>query len=199
MKNLIIDYSLYIIKKNSNNINKEKLQEIGYGLEALYLTISKLFLVILITIFLGIIREFLLFFIFYNFIRLFAFGLHASKSSICWLVSLTFFILIPYTANFIIIPFEIKILISLFCFVSLTLYAPADTQKRPLINNKKRSTFKLLSLSLGLIYTSISFFSSNVLLVNVLLMALLFESLLILPISYKFFNMPYNNYKTYNY
>ena len=65
MKALIIDS---IMKNISNNYNydKVKLSEIRYGLETLYLTITKTIVVIIISLIIGTIKELLWFMLFYG-------------------------------------------------------------------------------------------------------------------------------------
>ena len=198
MKKTFLNFAINLIKKNNPHLNEIKLEEIKYGLEGIYLTISKLIIILSISLLLGIIKEFLLFLLLYNVIRLFAFGMHASKSSICLTISIFIFILFPYILRILIIPFNLKIIISIFCLLAIILYAPADTHKRPLINKKKRFIFKILSIVITIIYIILSFNLNNTFITNSLLIALLIEVILILPITYKIFKLPYNNYKTYS-
>ena len=105
--------------------------------------------------------------------------------------------LFPYI--FINIEFSViqKILLTLFAFISMIFYAPADTHKRPLINAKHRKKLKYSSLCITSIYVLLIFVLNNTYITNLLIDALLTESLLINPITYKLSNMPYNNYETY--
>lgn len=198
MKKWFLTQSKILIKKNNPLINTTKLEEIMYGLESLYLSLTKLLLVITLAFALGIIKECFIFLLSYNFIRLFAFGMHASKSFICAIVSLIIFITIPILATIVEIPFLIKISLSLFCLSSIIIYAPADTHKRPLINKQKRNKFKWLSIIITSIYIVISLLTSYHFLANILLLALLTETLLILPLTYKIFKLPYRNYMIYH-
>ena len=77
------------------------------------------------------------------------------------------------------------------------MYAPADTYKRPLINTKKRKRWKLLSFTLGIIYTILIIVLKDYFIVNYLLLGMIEAVIMILPITYKTFNLPYNNYKNY--
>lgn len=198
MKKRFLNLSRTLIKKSNPLLDDIKLKEIIYGLENLYLSLTKLLIVLIIAFIIGIIKECLLFLLSYNFIRLFAFGMHASKSSICAILSLIIFITLPFLATIIEIPLLIKIIIASFCLITIILYAPADTHKRPLVNKQKRANFKYLSITVSLFYLIISFLTSSIFLANVLLLALLTESLLILPLTYKLFKLPYQNYLTYH-
>lgn len=79
MKNILLNKCIYIIKTNKN-YNQTKLEEIRYGLEGLYLLLSKIIIIIFISLILKITKQTLLFLFIFNIIRLPSFGLHASKS-----------------------------------------------------------------------------------------------------------------------
>ena len=79
----------------------------------------------------------------------------------------------------------------------MCLYAPADTVKRPLINKKKRMRFKILSILVTIIYFILTILIDNNIFTNSLLIGLLISCILILPITYKAFKMPYRNYINY--
>ena len=76
-------------------------------------------------------------------------------------------------------------------------YAPADTKKRPIINKKKRLRMKLISTIIAIIYTSICLFIKSNFILNTLMFSLVLEAGMILPITYKVFRLPYNNYINY--
>lgn len=185
------------IISGTSKYNKEQLEEIKYGLEGLYVTFSKVIVILFISLLIGLIKEALLFLLIFNILRAFAFGLHASKSIYCWISSSISFLLIPYISKTIEFPFVFYIISCNICFISISLFAPADTIKRPLINKKKRTIYKILSILLSIIYTIFIFITSNLLLKNMLTFALILETILISPITYKIFKLPYNNYKNY--
>jgi len=185
------------IISGTSKYNKEQLEEIKYGLESIYLTISKVVVILFISFLLGLFKEAILFLLIFNILRAFAFGLHASKSIYCWISSSISFLLIPYVSKTINFPFIFYIISCIICFISICLFAPADTIKRPLINKKKRIIYKVLSIIISIIYIVFIFITSHLLLKNLFTFALILETILILPITYKIFKLPYNNYKNY--
>lgn len=197
IKDIYLKKSMEYLKKHYSKYNEKKDPVLKYGLEAIYLTVTKLVFVTVISIMLGLFKEMLLFLISYNLLRLFGFGLHASKSYICLIASTLIFILIPYISTFIEINIYIKILVSLFCFISFIMYSPADTKKRPIISKKRRTIYKSSSSSILVIYIILIFTLKNNLIINILVFAMLTETFMIHPLSYKMFNMPYNNYLQY--
>ena len=197
MKKKFLDSSIDLIKKN-NNYSEEQLEIIRYGLEGLYLTITKAIVIFGIALVLGIFKEVLLLLVTYNIVRSQAFGIHASKSSYCLISSTITFIGGALFCKYIVLPLWIMIVCSIICNICLFLYAPADTYRRPIVNARKRKRFKIISSFLGIIYTIlIIVFNSNI--SNYLLIGMFCSVIMILPITYKIFKLPYNNYKTYDY
>lgn len=197
MKKIFLNECLSLVRNSYPNYDEDKLDEIRYGLEALYLTITKLVVIISISIFLGILKETVLLCIFFNILRTSGFGLHASKSWMCWLSSIIIFLGLPYLCSIIAIPKFVLLVTSIICEVNLLLFAPADTEKRPLTNKKRRIIWKVITATSGLIFICFIYFLENTLIQNTLLCAMLIECALINPIIYKVFKLPYNNYKTY--
>lgn len=186
------------IKKNQPEKNEEDLEIIEYGLEALYLTLTKIIIILLLSIVLDIFKETLLMILFYNVIRLFAFGLHAKNSTTCLIMSIILFIGGTYLSIYVNIPIILKIILSITCIVLIIIYAPADTEKRPLINAKKRKRFKILSTITSLIITFLIIYFNDNYLSNFMLIGMIESTIMILPITYKLYGLPYNNYKNYS-
>lgn len=197
MKRVVLDKAISLIKKNNPLLSDIDLERIRYGLEGIYLTFTKLMVIFAIALSLGLFKELLIFLFFYNIIRVFAFGLHASKSYICLITSSLVFILFPYIATIVSIPFINKLIISLLLLVLIALYAPADTHKRPLIKAKKRRMWKILSITVTVIYIALILLLDNDFITNIILFSLITETILILPITYKLFKLPYRNYLSY--
>lgn len=193
MKRFIIDKCMDYIKKKTN-YDKTKLTEIKYGLEGLYLTFSKLIVISLLTIILGIFKEMIIYMLIYNIIRMPSFGLHATKSWICLLSSTILFVGIPYLSIYLNIPLIIKILVGIFSILFMLKNAPADTKKRPIVNKKRRLAYKIISTIISILFTITSIFIKNNFISNCFLLALVMQNFMISPMVYKIFKLPYNNY-----
>lgn len=196
IKNFIINNSISLVNK-TNKYNNTELEEIKYGLESIYLAITKVVVILFISACIGLFKEAVLFLLIFNLVRATAFGLHASKSIWCWISSSISFLLIPFICKNVIFPTIFYIVASIITVIIFLLYAPADTVKRPLINKKKRKMYKILSVITALIFISLIFIVDNFLIKNILIFALILESILILPITYKIFKLPYRNYLNY--
>ena len=139
----------------------------------------------------------LIFTLLLNGLRTFAYGVHAKKSWHCYISSLVVFILMPYIFINININLIQKIIISILSLISMYVYAPADTEKRPIVNMNQRKKLKLYSFLVCTIYIILSFIIKNEMIINLILLSMITESFIINPFIYKIFNLPYNNYKEY--
>ena len=197
MRKKIMNKIMNFIQEYSPNHNDEQLEIIEYGLEAIYITITKTIIIFMIAYFLGILKEMVLFLPFYIIIRLFAFGFHAKDSTQCLLVSSTIFFGTTYLCKFITIPIFIKIILCIINILLIYKWAPADTEKHPIINKTRRSIYKTLSTLIAIIFSFISILITNQYLSNCLIISVSIECLMISPFIYKLFKLPYDNYKNY--
>lgn len=195
MKEIFLKNSIKFITKYNKNHTEEDIERIKYGLEGLYLTITKLIVIFLIAIVFDFFKELIIMLIFFNIIRFPAFGFHADKSITCLIVSTTILLGLTYLMINITISPVNKILISILCLIAYILFAPADTVKRPLTNPKKRKYRKIGSIICALLYIAMIILIENTILSNIILTALIVESIMINPTMYKIFGMPFNNYK----
>lgn len=196
MKNLIINRCLNLIKTHKN-VSEQELEIIKYGLVGLYLTITKFIIISIIALVLGLFVEMIIFFIVYGILRTFSFGLHATKSWICLVSSIFMFVVIPYIATLFEISFIIKIIIGILATILMFKNSPADTHKRPIVNLKRRRNLKLISTFFCILYTIISLIITNTFYSNCFIYSMILQNILISPVTYKLFKLPYNNYIGY--
>lgn len=197
MKKLIINKCMELVTTYNKDLSQRDIDKIKYGLEGLYLTITKLIFIIIVSIILGIWKETLLLILIFNGIRLTAFGVHAKRSIDCLISSTLFFILFPIICIKITIPLIVKVILFIPLTVLIGIFAPADTEKRPLINKKKRKIYKMLSIMISIIYMTIAIVIKDNTLSNCFIFAIVIQIIIMLPITYKIFGVSYNNYKTY--
>lgn len=199
LKNKFLNFSDKIIIKNYPSITEDDIAIINYGLESVYLTITKLVIILFFSLLLGITSKMLLILIFYNVIRSTAFGLHASKSIYCLLSSCLFLIGGVYICESLQMIFLLKVILCFICIICIYRYAPADTHKRPLVNKKKRLIYKIISLISSAIFSILVVVYNESIISNYLLFSMIVAVIMIHPFTYKIFNLPYNNYKSYKY
>ena len=197
MKKVFLNTCLKLISQNDPSINEIQLDEIRYGLEGIYLTLTKTIVIFSVTYFLGVFKEMLIMLIVFNLLRTTGFGIHAKKSWQCWLSSLIIFIIFPFLSRIITLPFSIKIALGIIAIIIMLIYAPADTVKHPLINRKKRLIWKCITVINCMILVVISLFVKDSTISNLMLFGIYSEVAVIIPITYKIFRLPYNNYLNY--
>lgn len=180
--------------KRYYNYDEVKLAEIKYGIESLYLSMFKTLVIFIISFIFHFTKELILLFVFYGLLRLTAFGVHAKKSWHCWISSIFTFTVLPLLIKYVVVNNLLMDTLSVVYLVILAIYAPADTEKRP-ISKKKRNVYKLLTIIISISYVLFIIFSTNIYVKNILFYSLLNQVILILPITYKLFGVQYNNYK----
>lgn len=195
MKDRFVNSSVLFISKylKYDDMGIDKLK---YGLESLYMSITKLLVISIIAFILGIFKEFLITLLLFNIIRFFGFGVHAGNSTICLLFSSFLFVGISFLFTKISFSIYFLLLLEIISSLVLLIYAPADTVKRPLPNKKKRKIRKTLTIVVAIIYIVLTIII-KVPLSNFLCSALILEAIMVSPLTYKFLNQPYRNYLNY--
>ncbi|HHX33541.1 MAG TPA: hypothetical protein GX713_04905 [Mollicutes bacterium] len=179
--------------KKSGNYNNVKIEEIIYGVEAIYVLVTRTILFLIINIFLGTLKEFFLFLFFYSIIRSFSYGFHAKSSFVCIILSSFGFVLVPYLSKFVVFSLEFKIFFLIISLISFILWSPADTENKPIVSKALRLKLKIASIIVLLLYSIIIIkFDSSL-----LLLILILQSIFISPIMYYLFNTKYRNYLSY--
>lgn len=197
IKKFIIQHSLQLVSDIYPSYDSTKMDEIRYGLESIYLSITKVVVILLITLLLGIFKESIILLLFFNGLRTTAFGIHASKSWMCWVSSSILFIGIPYLCIYLNIPSIFQYIMMILSTICFLLYAPADTKKRPLVRKNRRIKFKILTLIIVSVYLFIFFNTNSVFIKNAIVWSMVLESVLIHPLTYRVFHLPYKNYERY--
>lgn len=194
MKKVFLNFCLNLIKNSYPNIDNEKLDEYRYGLESLYLTITKMVIIFGIALILNIFKEMIILLISFNILRATSYGMHATKSSICLFFSALSFILIPIFVKYVLIPTNVIFVIGIICTYLIYIYSPSDTKKRPIVNLNRRKKLKYLSTINSIILIILCLLIKDLVISNLIIYGIVIETFMILPISYKLFGFSYNNY-----
>lgn len=196
MKKRFLNYAMKTLKSQYPDLTDTRLEELEYGLEGTYLTITKLIVIIALALILNIFKEVVIMLFIFNILRTTGFGLHATKSWICLLSSGITFIVFPLLSKFIVIPLVLKVILGIISIVCIFLYTPADTKKRPIINETRRNRYRFITTINCIILVFISLFIPDSY-SNLILFGIYSEVIIILPITYHLFNLSYDNYKNY--
>ena len=196
MKEKFVSSSINFIQKYQE-CDDLKLKKLKYGLEGIYSVILKISTVILISIFTQTIIETLLLIIFYTGIRTFSFGWHAKKNITCWITTITLYNGLPFLIKYTTIPNIVGYIILGVGLISMILWAPADTPRRPLIRKEQRKKAKTMSILVIILYTIIYILTDLNIVKNAMIYSLIMQILFINPLTYKLTKTPFNNYKNY--
>lgn len=192
MKDLFVNSSYKFINAYKNLSDYDQIK-IKYGLEVMYYFITKTLIILLIAFIFNVLKEVLIFNIFYIPLRSTAHGFHANSNIECWIITSFTYIFIGYFILNIYFNNISILILFIISVISFTIWSPADTKNLPLIRRKSRLKLKVLSLTLLVLETFISFFYFR----NCIIISIIIQTLNINPIIYKLFKQKYNNYIDY--
>ena len=196
MKEKFVNSSISFISKYQE-CDDLKLKRLKYGLEGIYSLIVKTVAILIIACLTKTLKETALLMLFYASIRTFSYGMHAKSNLACWISSIIIYNIIPLFIPKLILPNYISYIILGGALISMILWAPADTPKKPLIRKNQRTKCKILSIIVVLIYSLIYLFSNSIIIKQMIIFALIIQTIIINPLSYKLTNTRFNNYKYY--
>lgn len=198
-KSLVERIAFKLAIKINNQAETDTLDfvKMKYGLEVLLINLSKMIFIFIMAEVLGILKGTLFIMLSFAFIRLHSFGVHAKSSINCTIITSLCFFIGGYTPKILTITND-KVLLMFFGVISLLyLYAPADTEARPLVGKKLRRKLKIKSLISGFILMILALCINDSDLKFYLSYGALCESITITPIIYKLFGRGYKNYEHY--
>ena len=201
MINKICNYLTNKIRKQIPEFTDEKAEEINYGLQLLIGELPKTFIFILISILLGVFKEFLITIIVVFPYRAFSGGFHLKTHLGCILGTSMFYCGIAYISKLSLFSYNTKyiltILIWIFGILMCRLYAPADTENVPILRKKERKTKRILSYIVLTITLIIGAVIKNNTISNIIILGMLVQSIMISKLAYRITNNKYG-YEVYN-
>lgn len=181
--------------KNNTSTSDEDLEKIHYGILVILLTIFKSIILFTAAYFFGILQYTFIAYLVFAILRTFASGVHANSTLQCIIINYIFLFGNVYLSSILqknVIVLSILFLIS---FMLVLLYAPADTEERPLISIKLRRTLKAKSIIVVIIFYILALYIDGSVYANLITFSTLEEALVITPIAYRLFGKKYANYK----
>lgn len=191
MVDKICDTLLNKIRKADLSIDDEKAEIIYYGLQNLVGELPKIFIVCIISIILGLFNQIIIGTIVLMAYRGFAGGVHLKTHISCLLTSVFLMIGSAYLAKYYIYENVLFIysLIFLVDFIIALIYAPADTENRPIMKESQRKRQKIVSCFIVLIiYILSTFIITDRTITNLFMYMIFIESFMITPLAYKIFD-----------
>lgn len=158
--------------------------KLWYGINVFYLNVPKTVGLLLLAIWFKMINLVLVFALGYGVLRLFSFGIHLKSNLMCTLVGLLYYFGSSLIAKNIVFSSTFIWLSLIACFIAFLIFSPAATKSRP-IYPAQRKKYKYRSL-IALIVVAVSIlFIQTPPLRNVLVMAMICQTLNILPFTYR--------------
>ena len=196
IKNKLLDVFKEYLTKYEENITEDELEVALYGMEVIYSLVTKLVLYFIISLVLNCHKEFLITMLILGVIKTTSFGFHAEKETSCYLLSFLIIFGTIYVSKYYTFKFIFIIIACLLSWITTILYAPADTEKRPLLNKHTRSILKLCSTITVIFFTFIALYNVGFV-SSAIVCILIVNSINISPILYKIFKKRYRNYEYY--
>jgi len=178
--------------------SEEDLEIIGYGLEGIIITVPKIVFIFAVGYLLNILQPLFFAILSFGILRSFASGVHLKNDWACLFFSTVVFLSITYAGIYVPLPRLINISMFLVSFILLVLYAPADTEERPLVVPRIRQELKVLSLIFtGLMFIIMLLLPSGHVIGNIFAWSAVAESVMTTPAIYYILNRRYRNYEYY--
>ena len=188
------------IRNEMPDIDDEKAEVINYGLQNLLGEIPKTFIMLFVAYILGIFEWSL-----FTFLALFIYkgasgGVHLKTHIGCIIFTCTFYCIIPFISKYIVMSQIVKYIIVagvwIFGMIMIKLYAPADTESVPILQEKVRKKKRIVSYISFSLALAVAVFIPNNMICNILILANLFQTIAITKFVYKITNNKYG-YEVY--
>lgn len=188
------------IRKEMPEVDDERAEVIFYGLQNIVGEFPKILITFAVAYFLGIFKLSLL-----TFLAMFIYkgasgGVHLKTHIGCILFTTAFYCIIPFVSQFFVLPEMVKYIVIacvwVFGMIMIKLYAPADTEDVPILQEKVRKKKRIvsyISFTIGLI---IALFIPNSTISNILILANFIQTITITKFVYRLTNSKYG-YEVY--
>lgn len=190
----IIDLTTNFVVDNTSSKTEDEVEILKYGIEVIFMNISKLLVIYIIAFLSGYLLESLFVTIIFGFIRSFSSGLHVKGFFKCLIFSALIFIFIIFAKPFFDLQLSIKLIIAILVLIGIYIYSPADTEEKPYLDKDNRKKLKISALILSSIYLVIWITSALGDYSNYFITTLIVQLVLISPVTYKILGRRYKNY-----
>ena len=164
------------------NVDKKNYQKMKYGIDIIYINISKTAVLIILSVILGLVKETLLLLSVFTCVRLSGFGYHSNNTIKCTVIGIIGFISSVYMA-IMLKPINIiaGMVVYLICLIIFLRYAPIETMKRP-IGNSRKKFFKKITVITATCLFIVAFCIGENVYRNIIIIGISLEAVMILPI-----------------
>ena len=190
----------HLALKINRHTNKEglELEKMVLGMEIFLINVSKLIIIYSLAAWLGILMLTFATHVAFAVVKRYSFGLHAQNSTVCTVVSCSMFVFIPLLLSDLRIDNNV-VVAAVFAAVIFVLYryAPADTKARPIIGARLRKQLNRRAVVCGMSVAATALLIPNESLKLSLVLGAVYQSISILPITYKILRRSERNYENY--
>lgn len=186
----------FILNNSNEEISSDDLEIALYGMEVIYSLSTKILLFLFISIIFGCTKKYFFVFLLIATIRSTSFGFHSNSEIGCYITTFLIIFGTIYLSTNCSFNYTFKIIICILSIISAILYAPADTEKKPLTNKTIRIILKIITLCSSLIFSFYTL-NNNGFMSNAIICILIINSINISPILYNIFKRRYRNYEQY--
>jgi len=162
--------------------------KLKYGTHVFYINAVKSLFLVVVALILGILPYVLVFALAYGALRLFSFGVHLNNSFLCTFIGFVYYLGSVYLSLYVYFPLWAKIALAIVSIVGFTTYAPAQTKKRPIpesqyrvLKKKSLGMLAVVIITVFVLHQLFPIFS------NLILMAMVCQTINLLPSTYKIF------------
>lgn len=190
----ICNFLMKRVKQKMPEVDEERAEVIRYGFELIIGEVPKMILIFIIAALLGKLKYFLISIAIVCPYRIFSGGIHFKthigcliSTALLYLGNVFFCEWFSFSNLYIKLIFAIGVYI--FSTIMIILYAPADTDTVPILIKRDRKIAKVKAIIWVTIIVSLSFVFKNMTISNLCIFGVLFQTLTIMKISYRIFNI----------
>ena len=185
------------IRKEMPEIDDERAEIIMYGLQNIIGEIPKIFIIFIISYFLGILNLTIMAVLIIAPYRVFSGGVHMKTHIGCVLYTLMLYsgsaLIGKYITLIGITKYIIAVLVWMFCIMMIRLYAPADTENVPILRKQERRQKQIFSYIILTIEFIIAILINNTTIAGIIIFGDLIQTLTITRLAYKISNNKYGH------
>ena len=189
MVDKICTYLTNKIRKEMPDIDDERAEVIMYGLQNIIGEIPKIFIIFIISYFLGIFKLTLMAILIIAPYRCFSGGVHMKTHIGCIVYTLMLYsgsaLIGKYIALVGISKYVLATVVWIFCMIMIKLYAPADTENVPILRKEERKQKQFFSYIILTIEFIIAILINNTTIAGIIIFGDLIQTLTITRLAYK--------------
>lgn len=197
MVDRICTYLTNKIRKEMPDIDDERAEAIMYGLQNIIGEIPKIFIIFIISYFLGIFKLTLMAILIIAPYRCFSGGVHMKTHIGCIVYTLILYSGAALIGKYVALTGVTKYIVAnavwIFCMVMIKLYAPADTENVPILRKQERRQKQIFSYIILTIEFVIAILISNTTIAGIIIFGDLIQTLTITRLAYKITDNKYGH------